>query len=428
MGAARYDETTVLPLPDGAGGTTLLVGQSSYESQTPAEAAAVPSVVAVAPGSGKVTPVVPGDVASIGPLAVADVYGDGNLDLFVGGRVAPGAYPAAQSSRLFRNEGGRFVLDEANTALFRGIGLISAAVFSDVNGGGWPDLILAPDWGSLKLFLNDKGRLRAASAEWGLARTVGRWNGVTTGDLDGDGRPDIVATSWGRNTRVRVDAAHPLLLYYGSFTPSGRMDMVEAQYDDRLKAVAPLTQLGRLMTALPSVRLGARTFATYADATMQGIFGPSLAHVQHLEAATLDHVVFFNRGGRFEAVPLPAEAQLAPAFYAGIADFDGDGHEDVFLSQNFYPTAVGTPRYDAGRGLLLLGDGKGGLRATPGAESGIVVYGDQRGAAYADYDGDGRLDLAVSQNGAETRLFHNRGAKPGLRVRVVGPASNPDAI
>src|SRR2546422_677455 len=352
-GAARYDQTTVLPVPDGTGGTVLLVGQSSYESQTPAEAAAVPSVVAVAPRSGKVTPVVPGDASSVGPLAGADVYGDGNLDLFVGGRVAPGAYPAAQSSWLFRNQGGRFVLDEANTSLFRGIGLLSAAVFSGVNGDGWPDLILAPDWGSLKLFLNDKGRLRDASAEWGLGRSVGRWNGVTTGDLDGDGRPDIVATSWGRNTRVRVDAAHPLLLYYGSLTPSGRVDMVEAQYDDRLKAVAPLTQLGRLMTALPSVRLGARTFATYANASMQDIFGPSLAHVQQLEAATLDHVVFFNRGGRFEAVPLPAEAQFAPAFYAGVADFDGDGHEDLFLSQNFYPTEIGTPRYDARRGLLL---------------------------------------------------------------------------
>src|SRR2546425_1856502 len=151
--------------------------------------------------------------------------------------------------------------------------------------------------------------------------------------------------------------------------------MVEAQYDDRLKAVAPLTQLGRLMTALPSVRLGARTFATYANASMQAIFGPSLAHVQHLEAATLDHVVFFNRGGRFEAVPLPAEAQFAPAFYAGVADFDGDGHEDLFLSQNFYPTEIGTPRYDAGRGLLLRNRGDGSLEPVPGQVSGITVYG-----------------------------------------------------
>jgi hypothetical protein len=142
----------------------------------------------------------------------------------------------------------------------------------------------------------------------------------------------------------------------------------------------------------------------------------------------MDNMVFLNRGDHFEAVPLPLEAQLAPAFYAGIADFDGDGSEDVVLSQNFFPTATGIPRYDAGRGLLLTGDGKGGLRPMPGGRSGLLVYGDQRGAAYADFDRDGRLDLVVTQNGAATRLFRNREAKPGLRVRLRGAASNPDGI
>jgi hypothetical protein len=138
--------------------------------------------------------------------------------------------------------------------------------------------------------------------------------------------------------------------------------------------------------------------------------------------------VFLNRDGHFEARPLPTEAQLAPAFYAGVADFDGDGNEDVFLSQNFSATAVGIPRFDAGRGLLLTGDGNGGLTPVAGDRSGILVYGDQRGAAYADYDRDGRVDLVVSQNGAATRLLHNRGARPGLRVRLRGSTANPDAI
>jgi hypothetical protein len=125
---------------------------------------------------------------------------------------------------------------------------------------------------------------------------------------------------------------------------------------------------------------------------------------------------------------MPAEAQWAPAFAAVAADFDGDGHEDLFLGQNFSQTELFTPRLDAGRGLLLLGDGKGGLQPVSGQRSGVVIYGDQRGAAASDYDGDGRTDLAVSQNAGPTVLLHNLGAKPGLSVRLEGPAGNPAGI
>jgi len=136
-------------------------------------------------------------------------------------------------------------------------------------------------------------------------------------------------------------------------------------------------------------------------------------------------MLFLNRGNGFEPVPLPMEAQLAPVFGVSVADFNGDGHEDVFLSQNFFGNQPETPRYDAGRGLLLMGDGKGRLKAVPAQESGIKVYGEQRGAAVADFDGDGRVDLVVTQNGAATKLFRNAGAQPGLRVRLHGPAGNP---
>jgi hypothetical protein len=142
--------------------------------------------------------------------------------------------------------------------------------------------------------------------------------------------------------------------------------MIEAQYDDRLRGIAPLMPLGRLMTALPAVRLGMRTFAAYANATLPGVLGAELERARRLEATTLDHQVFLNRGRKFEAMPLPPEAQFAPAFYVGVADFDGDGHEDVFLAQNFFPTEIGTPRYDAGRGLLLRGRGDGTFVPVPG--------------------------------------------------------------
>jgi hypothetical protein len=427
---ARYDQTAVLPISDGKRGTELLLGQSNYESQSVDEAAGVPGVVGISPAArrGSIATVVSGDHESVGPLALADVYGDGRLDLFVGGRVLPGAYPRPVDSRLFRNTGSGFVFDSVNSALLREVGMISAAVFSDVNGDGWPDLILAPEWGSLRLFLNDHGRLHEATADWGLAGVVGRWNGVTTGDLDSDGRLDIVATSWGRNTLYRVDSLHPLYLYYGDLTGTRRLDMLEAQYDDRLKGIAPLAPLERLMSVIPAIRLSTRTYDAYAGETIQQVLGPVFLNAQRLTAATTDHTVFFNRGGRFEPVALPREAQLAPAFAALVADFDGDGKEDVFLSQNFYPMEIGTPRYDAGRGLLLRGDGAGGFTAVPGQVSGIAVYGDQRGAAFADYDQDGRVDLVVSQNGAETKLYHNERATPGLRVKLQGPAGNPRGI
>jgi hypothetical protein len=147
-----------------------------------------------------------------------------------------------------------------------------------------------------------------------------------------------------------------------------------------------------------------------------------------IEVTMLASMVFFNRGDHFEPVPLPREAQFAPAFAVCSGDFDGDGNEDVFLSQNFFDAEPMTHRDDAGRGLWLRGDGRGGLAAVPGQESGIQVYGEQRGAALCDFDGDGRVDLVVSQNGAQTKLYRNVGARPGLRVRLQGTAGNPSGI
>jgi enediyne biosynthesis protein E4 len=139
-------------------------------------------------------------------------------------------------------------------------------------------------------------------------------------------------------------------------------------------------------------------------------------------------MLLLNRGSRFEERPLPLEAQISPGFAVCVADFDGDGNEDVFLSQNFFATNPEMVRSDAGRGLLLQGNGRGELKGVAGQQSGIKVYGEQRGAAVADFDGDGRVDLVVTQNGAETKLFHNRKGKAGVRVRLEGGLGNPQGV
>lgn len=429
---ASADFTTVLGLPDPLG-ARILMGVSSWEGQT-AGGAVVPSAVSASISNGRVSAnaqtLTPPVESASGPLALGDYDGDGDLDLFVGGRAIAGRYPVKATSLLFRNDSGKFTLDASQAEVLDRVGLVSAAMFADVNGDGHPDLVLAREWDSLLLLLNDgRGHFAAAPDSWGLGRWTSRWNGVAAGDLDGDGRMDIVATSWGRNTMFAADSASPLVLLHGAFGSGGEEEMLLARNDPRLRgALAPLNGYARVRTVMPELPSRVRTFADYADASVDTVLGPWKNRVARASINTLDHMVFLNRGGRFEARSLPTEAQEAPAFYAGIADFDGDGNEDVFLSQNFSPTTAGLPRYDAGRGLLLRGDGNGALEPMAGTRSGILVYGDQRGAAYADFDADGRLDLVVSQNAAATKLLHNRGAKPGLRVRLRGPASNPDGI
>ncbi|MEP6781946.1 MAG: FG-GAP-like repeat-containing protein, partial [Gemmatimonadaceae bacterium] len=391
---ASNDYTTVLGMTQN-NSTQLLMGVSTWEVRNEAEMLAQPSVQSVAVNHGVLSAtgqaVVGSHQSATGPLALADYDGDGTLDLFVGARVVPMQYPVPASSGLFRNVGGKFVFDTANAAVLHDVGLVSAATFADVNGDGYDDLILAREWGSLLLLLNDgHGHFHAAPDSWGLAAWTSRFNGVATGDLDGDGRLDIVATSWGTNTEMKADSAHPLTMVYGPVGARKEEEMLLGRFDTRVAGLSPYNSYARARMAIPSLVANASTFAAYADASIEKLLGASASNTQQLQARTLEHLVFMNRGDHFEVHALPADAQMAPAFYAGIADFNGDGNEDLFLSQNFFPTVIGSPRYDAGRSLLLLGDGKGALTEMSGAKSGLVVYGDQRGAAYADFNGDGR--------------------------------------
>jgi hypothetical protein len=251
---------------------------------------------------------------------------------------------------------------------------------------------------------------------------------VTTGDFDGDGRMDIVASNWGRNSKYQRFRAQPLRLLYGDLDGNGTMDVIEAYSNATTRALMPLQMPHLISAAMPMMQERLGTCEAYARATLPQLYSDELKKARELQANWLDTTVFLNRGDHFEAHSLPIEAQMSPPFAVCVGDMDGDGQEDLFLGQNFFGMPPETSRHDAGRGLWLRGDGRGGFSPVPGQESGVKVYGDQRGAALCDYDGDGRVDLVVTQNAAETKLYRNTGAKPGLRVRLAGPPGNPSGV
>ena len=370
---------------------------------------------------------------SAGAVAAADFDHSGRLGVFLGGRVVPGQYPLAPQSALLANRGGKFedVTDVLAPGL-REVGMVTAALWSDVDGDGWPDLLLTLEWGHVKYFHNNQGR---GFEDWtekaGFAAAgTGWWTSLTAADFNGDGRPDYVAGNVGLNTQYHADPEHPALLFLGDFNGNGTPQLVEGYYEG--SQMYPWRSRKNLGAVIPSILKRFPRNDFYARATLGEILGADkLAAAQRFAATELRSGVFLSQpDGTYRFDPLPRIAQIAPLQGIVAGDFDGDGHADIYAVQNSYAPTPVVGRFDGGLSQLLCGDGHGHFTPMPPAESKLVVPGDAKALAVLDLDQDGWPDFLISRNNSTTLAYRNNGVagRHSLSVRLHGPAGNPQAV
>ncbi|MEM9673196.1 MAG: VCBS repeat-containing protein, partial [Bacteroidota bacterium] len=320
-------------------------------------------------------------------VKAADYDQDGDLDLFVGGRVIPGSYPAPPVSYLLRNDGEQFTNVTAEVLpILDTLGLVTDALWTDVDNDGWVDLLVVGEWMPLTLFRNNEGSFENITVSTGIANKVGWWNSLTAGDFDQDGDTDYVAGNLGLNTNYRGTEEYPLSIYAHDFDDNGSLDPVIVTYKkDESGQLAPFPVHSKddITSQYLPIRQKFPTYEKYGLATIQAVFPEEelmegfAYHATHMASSYVENL----GNGKLAIHPLPTEAQLAPLFGMLSEDIDQDGKLDVLAVGNSYATEIATGRYDALNGLYLQGDGTGKFKAKSIAESGWYVPGDAKGLA-----------------------------------------------
>lgn len=344
-------------------------------------------------------------------VKATDYDHDGDLDLFVGGRVEPSAYPKPVSSYILRNDKGKFTDATAQIApQLKNIGMICDVTWSDFDNDGWQDLVLAGEFMPITFLKNEKGVFGfAQTPNTSIANKIGWWTSITSGDFDNDGDMDYIAGNTGINTLLRASDEHPVSVYAKDFNNDGFYDAIPTVYykdlEDKLKEF-PYNTRDDLAKQFIQTRQRFQNYAKFSQATIKEILKPEeLKDALVLKANWLKSSYIENKGnGVFEIRELPIQAQFAPIFGMITQDFDQDGNLDVLLTGNDFGAEVSVGRNDALNGLLLKGNGKGNFAPVTLDKSGYCVTGDAKSLVKI-MNPQGQLLTITSQNKNTLRFF-----------------------
>jgi hypothetical protein len=352
------------------------------------------------------------DVRALPPMLTStaavrsgDFNGDGRLDLFVGGRLAPRNYAYPATSYILRNEGDHFtdVTEEVAPELVHPGGMVTDAVWIDFDGDKHLDLITAGEWMPVNFYRNNGKRFSNVTGSTGLPSMRGWWYSLAVGDFDDDGRPDVIAGNLGLNYSYTTSKDNRFGVYANSYTGNQTTDIVLSQTIDGTEyPVAGFAPLGR---EVYSLAVAFPTYGSFASASIPQLFSAAqLQRSLHYEVDTFASVYMHNDGGgRFSSTMLPDLAQISPIKAIIPHDVDGDGHLDLIVAGNLYDSEPNTPRADAGNGLWLRGNGKGHfIPVDPGA-SGLLAPLNVSGLALIDTS-TGKV-LLVANTGDALQAF-----------------------